>query len=151
MANEESQADPKTILIVEDNSDSRELLRMFLENAGYAVLEAANGRDAIELAREVRPDLVMIDLNLPVLDGISAAREIRQIEDLGTVPIIANSASGAHGMGFFQNIENLGEGYVEYLPKPFDFTYLIDLINSLLPRESKASDSQPFESSSQLR
>ena len=114
------------------------MLRTLLETAGFKVLEAANGRDAIDLAREVSPDLVMIDLNLPVLDGISAAREIRQIDGLRNVPIIANSASGSHGMGFFENIDSLGEGYIEYLPKPFNFTYLIDLINSLVPRESEA-------------
>lgn len=136
MANQNSGSDAKTILVVEDNVDSREMLRMFLEKAGYNVQEAENGRDAIDLAREVHPDLVMIDLNLPVMDGISAAREIRQLEGLRNVPIIANSASGSHGIGFFQNIESLGEGFVEYLPKPFNFAYLIDLINTLLPRES---------------
>src|SRR5688500_1377850 len=96
VAIDEGRADSKTILIAEDNRDSREMLRVFLETEGYKVLEAANGRDAIELARDGSPDLIMIDLNLPVLDGTSAAREIRQLASLRNVPIIANSASGAH-------------------------------------------------------
>lgn len=136
MQNRKSGRDSKTILVVEDNSDSREMLRIFLEKAGYNVQEAENGRDAVDLAREVYPDLVMIDLNLPVMDGISAAREIRRLDGLQNVPIIANSASGSHGIGFFQNIESLGEGFVEYLPKPFNFAHLIDIISSLLPRKS---------------
>jgi CheY-like chemotaxis protein len=134
--NQAIRADKQTILIVEDNSDSREMLRTFLENAGYKVLEAEDGREAIEVARESLPDLLMIDLNLPVVDGISATREIRRLDGLRSIPVIANSASGSHGMGFFQDIDSLGEGYVEYLPKPFDFEYLIYLIRSLVPRKS---------------
>jgi CheY-like chemotaxis protein len=124
----------QTILIAEDQEDAREMMRIFLEGQGYEVVEAANGRDAIDLAKVEDPDLILMDLNMPEVDGLSAVREIRSFERLRNVPVIANSANGNYGMGLFQNIESLGTGYIEYIPKPINFDYLIDLINSLLSK-----------------
>ena len=127
-----SPATPKTILVAEDNEPSREMLRVFLEVNGYQVIEAENGREAVDIAGRANPDLILLDLNMPEIDGLSAARQIRDLEKLRHVPIIANSASGTYGIGLFQDIETLGSGYVEYLPKPIDFDNLIYLIDSLL-------------------
>ena len=126
------KANVRTILIAEDQDDDREMMRIFLEGEGYNVVEAENGREAIDVAQESEPDLILIDLNMPEMDGMSAVREIRRFESLRNVPVIANSASGTFGMSLFQDIDTLGTGYIEYVPTPFDFDYLIDLINSLL-------------------
>lgn len=127
------KANVRTILIAEDQDDAREMIRVFLESEGFNVVEAENGRKAIDVAQESEPDLILIDLNMPEMDGMSAVREIRRFESLRKVPVIANSASGTFGMSLFQDIDTLGTGYIEYVPTPFDFDYLIDLINSLLP------------------
>jgi len=127
------KANVRTILIAEDQDDAREMIRVFLESEGFNVVEAENGREAIDVAQESEPDLILMDLNMPEMDGMSAVREIRRFESLRNVPVIANSASGTFGMSLFQDIDALGTGYIEYVPKPFDFDYLIDLINSLLP------------------
>jgi len=90
------KANVRTILIAEDQDDDREMMRIFLEGEGYNVVEAENGRDAIDVAQESEPDLILIDLNMPEMDGTSAVREIRRFESLRNVPVIANSASGTH-------------------------------------------------------
>ncbi len=127
-----------TILIAEDNEDSRAVLRTFLELEGYRVLEACDGEEAVEVARRAQPDLIIIDLNMPKLGGFAAAEQIRQCENLREVPILTNSASGKFGMELFFNIENLGDGYLEYIPKPFNLEYLEELIETILLKTKKA-------------
>ena len=127
-----NRADVRTILIAEDQEDAREMMRIFLEGEGYGVVEAGNGRDAIRLAKETKPDLILMDLNMPEMDGLSAVREMRGFESLRDVPVIANSASGRHGMELFRDIESLGDGYLEYIPKPFDFEDLSERVRFLI-------------------
>ncbi len=81
---------PQTILVAEDNEDSRAMLRVFLEGQGYKTVEAKNGREAVEVAGFTLPDLILMDLNIPKLDGIAAAKQIREQSELCCVPIIAN-------------------------------------------------------------
>lgn len=129
----------KTILIAEDNEESRIMLRTFLELQGYRVVEARNGEEAVEIACFVQPDLIIMDLNMPKLDGFGASEKIRQFKKLSDVPILTNSASGKYGIELFLNIEKLGGGYLEYLPKPFDLEYLAQLIETILLKTQKAA------------
>jgi CheY-like chemotaxis protein len=121
-----------TILVVEDNEDVRKLLRIFLEQQQYAVVEARNGEEAVQILQVVIPDLIFMDLNTPKMDGIRAVEEIRQIAHLQEVPIFVNSADGNRGIDFFLNIEKFGKGYIEYLTKPFDYDELPKMIRKIL-------------------
>jgi CheY-like chemotaxis protein len=80
------------ILVVEDFEDSRFSLCRLLEMSGHEVIEAADGAQAVGAATEAHPDLVLMDLTLPVIDGIEATKRIREIEGLGDMPIVAVSA-----------------------------------------------------------
>ena len=79
----------KTILIVEDFDDIRDLMRILIEVHGFRVVEATGGREAVDLAREFRPDLILMDLAMPAFDGIRATREIRNDPELKRIPIVA--------------------------------------------------------------
>lgn len=128
-----------TILIAEDNEESLVMLRTFLELQGYRVVTARNGEEAVEIACFAQPDLIVMDLNMPKLDGFGASEKIRQFKKLSDVPILTNSASGKHGIELFLNIEKLGGGYLEYLPKPFNLEYLAQLIETILQKTQKAA------------
>ncbi len=88
----------RTVLVVEDEEDVREMLRIFLEHRGYRVVEAGDGEAAIEVAGRERPDLIVLDLQLPKLDGVTAAERIRQLPGLERVPILTNDAKPARSL-----------------------------------------------------
>ena len=127
-----------TILIAEDEEDSRVMLRTFLELEGYQVVEAHNGEEAVKIACSAQPDLIIMDLNMPKLGGVAATQQIRQCNKLSHVPILTNSSSGKFGMELFLNVEKLGGGYLEYIPKPFNLEYLAELIETILLKTQKA-------------
>ena len=83
---------PRRIMVVEDYDDTRMLLKQGLEMLGYSVLEASNGQEAVDIADRERPDLILMDLDLPILDGIAATQRIRQQEHMESVPIVAVTA-----------------------------------------------------------
>ena len=120
----------RLFLVVEDFEDSRYMLRQLLELAGYRVVEATDGEEAIELAVTRRPELILMDLSLPKLDGLSATRRIRQQQGLSHVPIVAVSAHDSPGT----RTEALAAGCNEYVTKPIDFDQLSLLLHRLLPR-----------------
>ena len=122
-----------TIMVVEDFEDNRFMMRRLLEMSGYHVLEAINGEEAVELARRERPSLILMDLSLPLLDGLAATRRIRQHESLRDVPIVAVSA---HDTADF-HADALAAGCNDYVTKPIDFDQLEELLNRLLPKSSK--------------
>ena len=117
-----------TVLLVEDYEDNRVMMRQLLELSGYRVFEATNGEQAIRLARLEIPDLILMDLSLPQVDGLSATRQIRAIPYLKNIPIIAVSA---HDTADF-HAEALASGCNEYVTKPIDFGQLESAIRSLL-------------------
>ena len=125
MQNEEQIA---TVLLVEDTEDNRFMMRRLLEMAGYGVVEATNGEEAVRLAQAERPDLILMDLSLPVIDGLAATRAIRKLDGLSTTPIIAVSA---HDTSDFQ-AEALAAGCDSYITKPIDFSQLEVIIARLL-------------------
>lgn len=125
LMNQEKQV----LLVVEDFEDSRFMLRRLLEIAGYRVVEASDGEQAIELAAQKRPALILMDLSLPKLDGLAATRKIRQHQTMGKVPILAVSAHDAPE----SRIEALEAGCDEYVTKPIDFDNLNALLKRFLP------------------
>ena len=83
---------PKSILVVDDHEDIRSMMRLTIENFGYTVIEAAGPYDAIEKAEKFQPDLILMDIGLPLLDGLSTAKLIIDLENCGQIPIIAVTA-----------------------------------------------------------
>jgi len=124
----QSQEQTKTVLLVEDTEDNRFMMRRLLEMAGYQVVEATNGEEAVTLAQSERPHLILMDLSLPVIDGLAATRAIRKLDGFGDVPIVAVSA---HDTSDFQ-ADALAAGCDSYITKPIDFSQLELLIARLL-------------------
>ena len=122
------KAEPATVLLVEDTEDSRFMMRRLLEMAGYEVVEAMNGEEAVKLAQAESPQLILMDLSLPVIDGLAATRLIRKLPQLQATPIIAVSA---HDSSDFQS-EAIEAGCNSYVTKPIDFNELELLIQQLL-------------------
>ena len=109
-----------TILLVEDTVDTRYVLGLTLLEQGYRVLTATNGEEAVEVALRERPDLILMDLNLPQMDGLMATALIRGHEELRGVPILAITAYDTYGM----KEAALEAGCNGYLIKPLDFDRL---------------------------
>ena len=118
----------RTILVVDDFDDTRWLLKTWLERKGYRVVEAMNGYQAVTTARSEPPDLIIMDLEMPELDGLSATRMIRSLENLSGVPIVAVSAYGAEQ---FRG-PALKAGCNDYVSTPFEPEDLERLIRSYM-------------------
>lgn len=119
------------LLIVEDNEMNRDMLRRRLERRGFEVLTAGDGEQGVKLARSRRPDLILMDLGLPVLDGLEATRRIRAQADTAGIPIIALTAHALHT----DRDEALRAGCDDFDTKPVDFERLLGKIAALLPDE----------------
>jgi CheY-like chemotaxis protein len=117
-----------TILVVDDFDDTRLLLRTWLRKKGYRVLEAENGNEAIAKTQESNPDLIIMDVEMPELDGLSATRQIRLLKDSAALPIVAVSAYGADQF----REQALAAGCNEYVSTPFEPDELEKLIRSLI-------------------
>jgi two-component system, cell cycle response regulator DivK len=122
----------KLFLVVEDFEDSRFMMRRLLEMAGYNVLEASDGEQAVKMAVESRPALILMDLSLPKLDGLSATRQIRQQKGLKKTPILAVSAHDSPE----SRTEALEAGCNEYVTKPIDFDQLHALLQRFVPAKT---------------
>ena len=120
----------RRILLVEDSEDNRQMMRRLLEMSGYDVIEAVNGEQAVHKAADDGPDLILMDLSLPRVDGLAATRLIRQMPKLKKVPIVVVSA---HDTSDF-HAEALKSGCNEYVTKPIDFGQLELLLKRLVPR-----------------
>jgi len=119
---------PRTILVVDDFDDTRLLLRTWLERRGFRVVEAENGIQAINQAETESPDLIIMDMQMPQLDGLSATRRIRKLESMNSVPIVAVSAYGADQ---FRELA-LAAGCNEYVSTPFEPATLEGIIRNLV-------------------
>jgi two-component system cell cycle response regulator DivK len=124
------EATRPTVLVVEDFEDNRFMMRRLLEMSGYRVVEAVNGNQAVEMAEQESPDIILMDLSLPMLDGLAATRRIRERNGAGRVPIVAVSA---HDSADF-HAEALAAGCNEYVTKPIDFDHLVGLLDRLLKK-----------------
>ena len=125
------QDKPHTVLLVEDTEDNRFMMRRLLEMTGYRVVEAMNGEEAVKLAQSETPQLILMDLSLPVIDGLAATRLIRKLPHFEATPIIAVSA---HDTSDFQS-EAINAGCNRYITKPIDFNELEELIAELLAQK----------------
>jgi DNA-binding response OmpR family regulator len=121
----------KTILVVDDESKITRLVRDYLEHAGYAVLTAGDGRSALATVRGSRPDLVVLDLGLPELDGLDVAREIRKSS---AMPIIMLTARGEES----DKLVGLELGADDYITKPFSPKELVARVRAVLRRADSA-------------
>lgn len=118
---------PACILIADDYDDNRELLRLMLATDGYAIREARNGRECISMVHADPPDLVLVDLAMPELDGWGVLRELRADERTNSIPCVAVSASASAAR------ENaIEKGFDDYLAKPFRKQDLLDMVARLL-------------------
>jgi len=127
----EEMKDQKTqhkIMVVEDYDDTRLLLKQLFEGLGYGVLEASNGQEAVDIAEKEHPDLILMDLDLPILDGIAATQRIRQQTDLEHVPIVAVTA---YPMSY-THVKAFAKGCNEYMAKPIDISELTEVVNRYL-------------------
>lgn len=103
-----------TILVADDSEKNRELLRTVLRHLGHGVAEATNGRQAVELAVELQPELMIFDLQMPELDGFGAMREVRAMELFRETPVLALTAYAMEG----DREKALAAGFTSYLTKP---------------------------------
>ena len=120
----------KKILIVEDNPASMRLIRMALRNKGYSLLEATDGEEALAVAIEGRPDLIVMDIQLPKMDGLEATRRLRQTPQFKQTPIIALTASVMEG----DREEIIAAGCDEYISKPVNPRWFPQLVAEMLQR-----------------
>src|SRR6476620_4604506 len=116
------------VLLVEDVEDTRLFMRIELEELGFIVFEAENGQVAVDTAAREHPDVILMDLTLPLMDGFTATKLIRQNDELKNVPIIAVTA---HQEDDFRS-DAKASGFDAYVTKPIDIPWLKDLIAGLL-------------------
>lgn len=121
----------KTILVVEDDRNISQLLQMYLKKEGYAVHAAYDGGEAVKLFEQVKPDLVLLDLMLPVLDGWGVCRAIRQ---QGDTPIIMLTAKGQTD----DKVLGLSQGADDYITKPFEMREVLARVAAVLRRSAPA-------------
>ena len=119
----------KCILVVEDQEDNRRILRDLLGNAGYKLMEAESGEEALTAIEAQRPDLILMDIQLPVMDGYEATRRIKSDPALRSIPIIAVTSYALSG----EEKKARAAGCDEYVPKPFSPRQLLAKIRELLP------------------
>jgi CheY-like chemotaxis protein len=120
------------ILYVEDNDDNVYMLRGRLTRAGFEVVVATDGAQGVAMAASAAPDLIVMDLSLPVLDGWEASRQLKEAPDTRGIPIIALSAHAMEG----DRAKALAAGCDDYDTKPVDFPRLLGKIRALLPKTS---------------
>ncbi|HEX3183848.1 MAG TPA: response regulator [Pyrinomonadaceae bacterium] len=116
------------VLLVEDVEDTRLFMRLALEDQGFIVLEAEDGQSAVATAVRDTPDVILMDLSLPLMDGFAAAKLMRQTHELKNVPIIAVTAHQETGF----RTDAKASGFDAYVTKPIDINWLKELINGLI-------------------
>lgn len=122
-----------TILLVEDNETNRDMLSRRLQRKGYKVVIAVDGEKAVLLSRSERPDLILMDLSLPVLDGWEATKRLKAMSDTASIPVIALTSHAMAG-----DREKAHEaGCDDYDTKPIEIERLLEKIQALLPSKEK--------------
>jgi two-component system cell cycle response regulator DivK len=118
----------KKVLVADDKATGRELIRTVLEQCGHAVFEASDGAESVRRARELLPDLIILDLHIPVLDAFAALRELRGDKRFTATPIIALTASAMQG----DRERAFSAGFTSYLAKPISLNTLRSEVEHLL-------------------
>ena len=123
------------ILIVEDNIDNYELVRFVLERAGYDVFLAVNGRDGVDAARLQKPDLILMDLGMPEMDGWQAAEILKSNESTNSIPVVALTAYTLPG----ERQRAMQAGFDGYVTKPLDVPGFLDVIKETFEKINRQS------------
>lgn len=123
------------ILVAEDNAVNRELLRELLEIRGHIVIEACNGEEALRVMEESKPDILLLDLGMPVLDGYGTVRQVRAKPGFATLPVLAVTAYAMQG----DKERILSSGFDGYLSKPINPTLLFQELERLLSATVKGT------------
>ena len=129
-----SSNEKTTILYVEDNLENRVLVRRILMSEDYAVLEAVNAADALKILKNARPDLILMDINMPDMDGYTLTARIKAMPGFERIPILALTANVMRG----DKEKTLEAGCDGYIQKPLDIDQLIREVERFLPRRSHA-------------
>ena len=118
----------KRILVVEDTEDNRQIIRDLLTNAGYDIVEAVTGEEGVAMAAKHRPDLILMDMQLPVLDGYEATRRIKANPELATIPVIAVTSYALTG----DEAKTREAGCNAYVAKPFSPRQLLAIVREFV-------------------
>jgi two-component system cell cycle response regulator DivK len=129
------------ILYVEDNVENRMLVKRILEAEGYEVLEAENGTVGMEKAKAASPDLILVDINLPDIDGYDVTARLRQTDRIGSIPIVALTANVMEG----DRQKALDAGCDGYIPKPIDVDHLTSIVAQFLRKGSDHKAAAPVK------
>ncbi len=117
----------KKVLIVEDYEDSRKFMKTLVESYGYRVIEAIDGEEAVQMAKYAHPDLILMDLAMPIMDGLATTRVIRGFEDIERMPIVVVSAFGED---YYR--QALEAGCDDLISKPLDISALEPILSKYL-------------------
>jgi two-component system response regulator RpaA len=131
---------PARILIVDDDADAQEMLKLTLEGAGYATTVAGNGEECLAQAHRSPPDLIVLDLILPDINGFTVCETLRRTDKTASVPIIMSTAIP----GELPRATGLELGAAAYLRKPFSSEQILRVIRETLARTSKGQPNQPI-------
>ena len=124
----------RTILVVEDNERNRKLLRTILKFRGFEVVECDDGAPALELARKHKPALVLMDIQLPTMDGITALGQLRGDPETKHIPVVAVTASVTPN----EREKVMAAGFNAYIGKPIDVDAFGEVVDRFVPKEAKA-------------
>ena len=116
------------ILIIEDNERNRRLFKLIIDSIGHEIVMAENGEDGIKMAKRERPDLILMDIHLPVMDGLTAFSILRSNEDTKDIPVIAVTSHAMKG----DRERFLKQGFADYVAKPIDVDGFIKTLESVL-------------------
>jgi two-component system cell cycle response regulator DivK len=122
----------RTVLVIEDNDQNLYLTRFLLEMRGYQVVAARDGPEGLQKARELSPDLILLDIQLPTMDGYAVARGLRQLDQVGRVPIIAVTSYAMVG----DREKSLEAGCTGYLEKPINPETFVDEIERIAQEQT---------------
>jgi len=118
------------ILVIDDNAMNRKLFDALLKHAGYEVYEAEDGKQGVELAKTVIPTLILMDIQMPGMDGISALKALREHEATAGIPMIAITSFAMKG----DRERFLSEGFIDYISKPIDYKDFLASVKTTLER-----------------
>jgi two-component system cell cycle response regulator DivK len=130
---------PHRILYIEDNFQNKRLVRKILASRGFEVLEAEDGLTGVEIAVKEVPDLILMDISLPGIDGVEATQRIKAYTETSKIPVIALTANAMRG----DRERFIAAGCDDYLPKPISTTELVAMVEKYLKRHESSSPALP--------